>query len=103
MKTIVAASAVAVALLTAGTASAQDLRIAYGDLDLSTALGARQFDRRVDRAIRAACAGGSRLQTLQCGSALRAEIETRLPGVHRDQYARARTGSDKASAAPSVR
>lgn len=88
MKAFAAATAIAVTLATAGAASAQDLRIAYGDLDLSTASGAQQFDRRVNRAVRTACQGGSLRETAQCAAALRAEIQSLLPSVRREEYAR---------------
>lgn len=88
MKAFAAATAIAVTLATAGAASAQDVRVAYGDLDLSTASGAQQFDRRVNRAVRTACQGGSLRETAQCAAALRAEIQSLLPSVRREEYAR---------------
>lgn len=90
--TFVAATAVAVALFAAGTASAQDLRIAFGDLDLASPEGAAQFDRRVTRAARRACDGGSPLATAACMVRFRAEAQTLLPEVRRDEYARGRAG-----------
>ncbi len=90
MKAFVAASACALALLVAGTASAEDYRIAFGDLDLGTPQGATQFDRRVNRAARGACNAGSPLDQARCTVLFRSEARSRLPDAHRDAYARAR-------------
>lgn len=86
---VAASAALAVAILSAGAASAQS-RIAYGDLDLGTASGAAQFDRRVDRAARSVCGGRSSLGEAQCISRFRAEATSRLPQGDRADYARAR-------------
>lgn len=96
--TLVAATAVAMALFTAGTASAQDVRISFGDLDLASSEGAAQFDRRVNRASRRACNGGSPLATAACVARFRTEAQTLLPEVRRDEYARGRAGRDVARA-----
>lgn len=85
-----ASAALALAVLSAGAASAQS-RIAFGDLDLGTAAGAAQFDRRVDRAARAVCGGGASLSEARCTSRFRAEATSRLPQADRSDYARART------------
>lgn len=90
MKAFAAATAVAVTLVAAGAASAQDVRVAYGDLDLASPAGAQQFDRRVNRAVRIACQGGSLRETAQCAATLRAEIQSLLPSVRREEYTRAR-------------
>lgn len=95
MKTFIAASAAVVAILTSGAAMAQDIRIPYGDLDLASAEGAKTFDRRVDRALRTACRGGSRLQSAQCVSSLRGDIEALLPAARQAEYAQGRMGSDR--------
>ncbi len=96
MKTFAAASACALALLVAGTASAEDYRIPFGDLDLGSAQGAAQFDRRVARAARAACDGRSPLAEFRCEARVRADIVGLLPYARRDDYARARHGRDQA-------
>lgn len=85
-----ASTALAVAVLSAGAASAQS-RIAYGDLNLGSAAGAAQFDRRVDRAARAVCGGRSSLSEATCTRQFRAEATRRLPQSDRTDYARART------------
>lgn len=96
MKALAAATAVAVALTAAGAASAADLRIAYGDLDLSTAQGAQIFDRRVSRAARTACRGGSALEAGRCVIHLRAEIHALMPTAVQQAYALSRSGRDNA-------
>ena len=90
MKAFAAASTLALALVSAGAASAQDYRIAYGDLDLATSQGAARFDRRVSRAARGACQTGAPLADAQCTARFRAEALDGLPTAHRQDYARAR-------------
>lgn len=85
-----ASAALAVALLSAGAASASDYRVAYGDLDLASTTGAARFDLRVGRAARAACATGARLTDARCRDAFRAETMRLLPEARREDYARAR-------------
>ncbi len=91
MKAFAAATTLAVALIAASAASAEDIRVAYGDLDLASAAGAQQFDRRVNRAVRNACQGGSHREAAQCAASLRAELQSLLPSVRREEYARGRT------------
>ena len=86
-----ASAAVAVAVFSAGAVSASDYRIAFGDLDLGSDQGAARFDRRVDRAARAACLTGSPLDAARCRTAFRAESISLLPDAHRQDYARARS------------
>ncbi len=95
MKTFAAASACALALLVAGTATAQNYRISFGDLDLGSAEGAAQFDRRVSRAARAACNGLTALDAVECTYKFRAQARNLLPESRRDEYARGR--QDRAS------
>lgn len=87
-----ASAALAVAVLSAGAAGAQS-RIAYGDLDLGSAAGSAQFDRRVDRAARGVCGGMAALSEARCIRRFRAEAMARLPQGERADYARARTAS----------
>lgn len=90
MKTF--AFALAALALSAGAASAQDYRIAFGDLDLGSVAGADAFDARVNTAARRACRSGAPLSDYQCRVRFRAEAMRLLPGIRRDDYARARGG-----------
>lgn len=81
---ITAAAIAAAVLATASAASAQEARIAYGDLDLSTTAGAEQLDQRIDAAATAVCrnvrAADSRLQRRgSCEASARLEIRRQLP------------------------
>ncbi len=87
-----ATAAIAVAVLSAGVASASEYRVAFGDLDLASSEGAARFDLRVGRAARAACATGSPLVDARCRSEFRAEATRLLPDGRREDYARARGG-----------
>lgn len=92
MKTFTAATALVVALLAAASASAQDVRVPFGDLNLSTPEGAARFDQRVRRAARNHCGGRSPLAQALCVAQLKAEIHALLPAPRRDEYARGRSG-----------
>ncbi|WP_298159314.1 UrcA family protein [Brevundimonas sp.] len=83
-------AAMAVAVLSAGAASASDYRVGFGDLDLATSEGAARFDRRVGRAARAACQTGSPLLEVRCRARFRSEAMRLLPDGRREDYARAR-------------
>ncbi|WP_162175581.1 UrcA family protein [Brevundimonas bacteroides] len=96
MKSLIASTAAVVTLLTAGAAFAQDRAIAFGDLDLASPEGAARFDRRVERAARAACGGRSPLTTAACISRFRDAAEELLPAVRRDEYARGRASRELA-------
>jgi UrcA family protein len=100
MKTLAAASALAVALATAGVASAQDYRVRFGDLDLGSPEGAAQYDRRVNRASRRACDGVDPLSSAQCRVRFRAAALELLPEARQADYARAR-GSRELAMVPS--
>lgn len=94
MKILASLAAVA-ALAVAGSASAQEARIAWGDLDLSTAAGANMFDARVQAATRSLCRGarapGSLISDRAfCRAAAQAEAVRRLPAPVQVDYARAR-------------
>ncbi|WP_309628612.1 UrcA family protein [Brevundimonas sp.] len=89
---VAATAAIAVAVLSAGAASASEFRVAYGDLDLASSEGAARFDLRVGRAARAACATGSPLADARCQGQFRAEATRLLPDGPRAEYARARGG-----------
>jgi len=80
----------AAAFATAGTASAQDYRVAYGDLDLATVEGSAAFDARVRQTANRACRGVSPLSEAQCRLRFRDEALRQLPAGRRDDYARAR-------------
>lgn len=90
MKTL--AIAVSALALSAGAASAQDYRIALGDLDLGSIQGAAAFDARVASVSRRACRAGSPLDQHQCRARFRAEAMSLLPAARRDDYARVRGG-----------
>lgn len=92
---ILASLTAAALLLTAGAASAQDARIAWGDLDLSTAAGANAFDARVETAASKMCRDvrrpGSRISDQSfCRTAARNEAIRLLPGAAQVDYALSR-------------
>lgn len=94
MKVLASVTAACV-LAAAGAVSAQDARIAYSDLDLSTVAGADAFDARVTAAARKMCRGARRPGSLQsdrdfCRSAVQSEAMRGLPTAARADYASAR-------------
>ncbi|MFN3779499.1 MAG: UrcA family protein [Brevundimonas aurantiaca] len=83
----------AVAVLSASSALAQDVRIPFGDLDLASTAGAAAFDARVDQAAERLCRDlvftSSRITNRGvCRAAVRAEALRQLPRLHRVQYVR---------------
>lgn len=89
------ASLVAALSIVAGAASAQEVRIQWGDLDLSSAAGADAFDARVSAAADRMCRGvkrpGSRLSDRAfCRAAVRNEAVRQLPGAAQVDYALSR-------------
>ena len=94
--TTFASLAAALALtLGGGAASAQDARIPWGDLDLSSAAGADAFDARVSAAAGRLCRGvkrpGSRISDrAYCRAAVRTEALRLLPGAVQVDYALSR-------------
>lgn len=90
MKTL--ASLVAVlTLAAAGSASAQEARIRWGDLDLSTPAGADAFDQRVRAAARKLCRNRPMIGgRAACQAAVRDEAVTLLPGAAQVDYALSR-------------
>jgi len=90
MKTL-ASLVVVLSLAAAGSASAQEARIRWGDLDLSTPAGADAFDARVRSAARKLCrnlpvsAGRA-----ACQAAVRDEAVVLLPGAAQVDYALSR-------------
>ena len=92
MKTFALAAVSAALLLTAAAASAQDSRIAFGDLDLGSVEGAAAFDARVNDAANRACRLGAPMPDARCRARFRIEALRQLPAVRRDDYARARGG-----------
>lgn len=94
MKSLASLAAI-LALAVAGSASAQEARIAWGDLDLSSAAGADAFDARVEAAARTLCRGarkpGSRLSDRAfCRAAVQAEAVRLLPAPVQVDYALSR-------------
>ncbi len=89
-----AASLVA-AILFAGAASAEEARIAVGDLNLATPAGAAALDARVETLARDLCRGARRTASLisdraYCEAAVRAEVMRQLPASSRAEYASTR-------------
>lgn len=86
-----ASLAAALIVAAAGSASAQEARIRWGDLDLSTAAGADAFDARIRTAARRMCRGvpvtGGRAA---CHAAVRDEAVRLLPGAAQVDYALSR-------------
>lgn len=94
MKTLASLTAVLV-LAAAGSASAQEARIQWTDLNLASASGAAAFDQRVDTAARDLCRNarrpGSRLSDRGfCQAAVRREALRQLPGAAQVDYAASR-------------
>ncbi|MDO9607179.1 MAG: UrcA family protein [Brevundimonas sp.] len=86
--------AVAVLSVSPALAQSDDARIAFRDLDLSSAAGAAAFDGRIDRAAADLCRNftvpGSRIvRSEACRSAVRAEAMRQLPRSRQVDYARA--------------
>ena len=85
------ASLAAVLTLAAAPAAAGDVRIAWGDLDLSTATGADAFDKRVRAAARKMCRSTPMIGgRAACQAAVRDEAVTLLPGAAQVDYALSR-------------
>ncbi|MFC7377815.1 UrcA family protein [Brevundimonas sp. GCM10030266] len=94
MKTLASLTAILV-LATAGAASAQEARIAFGDLNLATSTGAAAFDQRVDSAARGLCRGARRpgsniSDRTVCEAAVRREAVRQLPAALQVDYAASR-------------
>lgn len=86
-------SLAAVTLLYASPAAAQEVRVPFGDLDLSTGAGAEAFDARAAAAARSVCAIGPRaLVNGNCVRRVQKEAVRGLPAPRQDDYARARRG-----------
>jgi UrcA family protein len=96
MKILASLTAAAFVLVAAGSASAHEARIAWGDLNLSTPAGADAFDARVDAASRKMCRDArrpnSRLSDRSfCRAAVQSEALRALPDVAQADYALSRT------------
>jgi len=92
---VLASLAVVAALATAGPTSAQDARVAWGDLNMSSAAGADAFDARVEAAARRLCRNvrkpGSLISDRAfCRAAVQAEAVRLLPGPVQVEYALSR-------------
>ncbi len=80
-------------LYDAAPAAAQEVRVPFADLDLSSAAGARAFDGRAADAAREVCAFGPRgLVNDNCVRRIQREAVRALPAAPRADYARARRG-----------
>jgi UrcA family protein len=94
MKVLASLAALAV-LAVAGSASAQEARIVWGDLDMSSAAGANAFDARVEAAARSLCRDARRLNSritdrAYCRAAVQREAVRLLPGPVQVDYALSR-------------
>lgn len=70
-------------------------RVAFGDLDLASASGARTLEARIERSARRTCAhinGRSITGRSDCLAGFREEALDRLPLSAREDYARGRAG-----------
>lgn len=86
-------SLAAATLLYAAPAAAQEVRVPFADLDLSSGVGARTFDARAAEAARTVCAVGPRgLVNDNCVRRVQREAVRALPAARQDDYARARRG-----------
>lgn len=95
MKTLASLVAALTVSLAAGAASAQEARVRWGDLDLSSAAGAAAFDARVAAAAHRMCRGvrrpASRINDRAfCQAAFRDEAVRQLPGAAQVDYALSR-------------
>lgn len=95
MKTFVALSAACAVVLMASGVSAQQARIAWGDLDLGSRAGAEAFDARVETTARQMCRDARRPNSRisdrsGCQAAVRAEAVRQLPKAAQVDYAEAR-------------
>lgn len=95
MKTFASLAAALIVAAAAGSASAQEARIVWGDLDPSSVAGAAVFDARVsaaaDRMCRTARRPGSYINDRAfCRDAVRNEAVRQLSGAARVDYARSR-------------
>jgi UrcA family protein len=95
MKTLASLVAALTVSLAAGTVSAQEARVRWGDLDMSSAAGATAFDARVSAAADRLCRGarrpGSRIPDRgYCRAAVRSEAVRQLPGMVQVDYALSR-------------
>ena len=86
-------SLAAFVLLGAAPAAAQEVRVPFADLDLSSGAGAQAFDARAAEAARGVCAFGPRgLVNDNCMRRVQREAVRALPAARQDDYARARRG-----------
>lgn len=81
-------SLTAAAVMVASAASASDLRISYGDLDLATREGAARLDTRIRKAANKLCANRTPLESTTCRAGVRNEALSNLPPQARTEYAR---------------
>ncbi|KQW86367.1 UrcA family protein [Brevundimonas sp. Root1279] len=93
MKVLYSLAGAALLLAAAGSASAQEARIRYGDLDLGTGRGAATFDARVDAAAERLCRHSRRPGSLisdraYCREATRNVAVDELPRNAQADYAR---------------
>jgi UrcA family protein len=94
----VLASLIAAASLAAGSAAAQEARIPFGDLDLSSTRGADTWGVRVEAAALKLCRDARRPNSFipdraHCQAAVRQEAQRLLPATARAEYARGRVGA----------
>jgi UrcA family protein len=81
----------AATLLYAAPAAAQQVRVPFADLDLSSAAGAQTFDARAAAASRGVCETGPRgLVNGHCVRRVQQEAVRALPAARQGDYVRAR-------------
>ena len=83
-----AASAFAAACLFSGSANAADQRVAYGDLDLTSATGVATLDSRIDNAARNLCWDRGR-RDVACRIAVREEALEKIAVSQQSRTSRA--------------
>lgn len=94
MKVIASLAAVAF-IASAGAATAQDMRVAWGDLDLGSPAGVEAFDKRVEAASQRFCRRPQRASSLiprpqECREMVRRAAVAQLPRITQLDYAQAR-------------
>lgn len=99
---IAAFGAAATGLAFAASAHAQDVKLSYSDLDLSTPAGAATFSQRLDAAAKAWCTGGpvySDSSKKRCMSDARTMFLGSIPAARKAAYETALKGEGRVQAA----
>ena len=99
---IAAVGAAAIALAFAASAHAQEVKLSYSDLDLSTPAGAATFSQRLDVAAKAWCTGGpvySDSSKTRCMADARKMFLGSIPAARKTAYEAALKGDGRVQAA----